>query len=535
VDQAACHGRLSVSLQLQNNAVAVDQPGSRDIERNRFMARNLGQEPPLPTMILQGDILPGLIKKHERLIFFGIKDVGAFKTFLDGLQITSMDDALQQRRTIDEVKKDRPQAVLPAPGLNIAFTFSGLQKLGVPKIDTIPADAAFRLGMAARQAKLADPDSTGWNEKLRPDPERHGVFVLTGGSEAEILDTIMTRLAPAGLNGFEVLHSETGKVRPHPVEGHEHFGFADGVSQPGVRGRIDANTPYTQSQPGNDDQGMPGQDLLWPGEFVFGLPGQNPGAATFTVKGDIKKPPIPFMQSGAYLVFRRLKQLVPEFHIAVREASSGIGGGAEASPPDLLAAQLVGRWKSGAPLINAPTHDDVRFAEGSGQENNFEFAGDREGLVCPWAAHVRKAYPRDDVLGNLAPSDGDKDKAEAVTQSHRMMRRGIAFGPEVTEDEALSGTTSGERGLIFKCYVTSIEDQFEFVQQVWVDNPDFVQPGSGFDPIIGQPAGVGKAFLGASPKLKDAARKPQIDFEGFVHMEGGEYFFSPSLDAIRSL
>ena len=130
--------------------------------------------------------------------------------------------------------------------------------------------------------------------------------------------------------------------------------------------------------------------------------------------------------------------------------------------------------------------------------------------------------------------------AEAFTQTHRMMRRGITFGPELTHAEALSGHTTQQRGLLFLCYVTSIADQFEFVQQAWVDEPDFVQPGSGIDPIIGQhsigqPSTGTHPFLGAAPFSEDPTNKPALSVGHFVTMQGGEYFFAPSLDAIQGL
>jgi deferrochelatase/peroxidase EfeB len=133
-------------------------------------------------------------------------------------------------------------------------------------------------------------------------------------------------------------------VRPEPMKGHEHFGFADGVSQPGIRGRISEGSPLTPSNSQDENQGAPGQDLLWPGEFVFGFPGQNPDAPEFFVKGPDKQPPIPFMQHGSFLVFRRLRQRVPEFHAAVKSVSHDIGAGFDAADPDLLASQMVGRW-----------------------------------------------------------------------------------------------------------------------------------------------------------------------------------------------
>jgi len=45
------------------------------------------------------------------------------------------------------------------------------------------------------------------------------------------------------------------------------------------------------------------------------------------------------------------------------------------------------------------------------------------------------------------------------------MRRGISFGPEVTQEEQTSGTTQQGRGLLFACYQASIEDAFQFIQK----------------------------------------------------------------------
>ena len=500
------------------------------------MARDLTAEPLFPTRDIQGDILTELPKRRERLLFFRITDPPVFREFLRGLAVTSMDECLAQRALIAQRKAAGVQTDVPTPGLNVALTFPGMQELGVEGLDDAPGLDAFREGMAGRTDRLADPPAHTWRI-LRPDRRPDGVFLLTGASEAEIADTISLRLAPVPGNGWALLHEEAGRVRPAPVRGHEHFGWADGVSQPGVRGRVAAAVPLTPTLGPDEDQGQPGQDLLWPGEFLFGYPGQDAAAGDLTVQGPVAEPPVPFMAHGAYLVFRRLAQLVPEFRAQMKASAASIGPDADPADPELLGAQLVGRWKSGAPLVNAPLEDDPHLAEGTPLVNDFEFGGDREGLVCPWAAHVRKAYPRDDVRHDTAPSPAGVASAEAFTQTHRMMRRGIAFGPELSDREAKAGQSDPQlsRGLLFACYVTSLEQQFEFVQQSWADAPDFPQPGAGADGIIAQPGGVPAPFLGAAPVSKDPARKPLLSFSRFVEMQGGEYFFAPSIPALRGL
>ena len=78
-------------------------------------------------------------------------------------------------------------------------------------------------------------------------------------------------------HGATFVGQDEGKARRDGLVGHEHFGFLDGISQPGLRGRAsedptDVLTPrQNRADPG---EGKPGQELIWPGEFVFGYPAQ---------------------------------------------------------------------------------------------------------------------------------------------------------------------------------------------------------------------------------------------------------------------
>jgi Dyp-type peroxidase family len=383
-------------------------------------------------------------------------------------------------------------------------------------------------GLAQRAvAKFNDSDPATWVVG-KPNEVLHGVFIVTGAEAADVDAGIRHHFANHMGSGFHVLETLRGQTRPGTAnKGHEHFGFLDGVSQPGIRGCVDRGQtdPLTKTSGADPDQGLPGQDLLWPGEFLFGYPAQNPQAAEFTEKGAVKRPPLPFMVNGAYLVVRRLRQFVPEMHAGVKQQADAKG-----LSPARVEAQLVGRWPSGARILLSPAADDAANGGDETKNNAFEFDGDRKGEVCPWAAHIRKAYPRNDVPGETQPADDKVDSTEACTQSHRMLRRGIQFGPELTDSEKKNNRTKEQRGLLFKCYVTDIAAQFEFVQQTWVNNPGFSQPGSGVDAIIGQaPGGDDRPFLGAGNP------KPTFSFRPWVEMTGGAYFFAPSIDFLRGV
>ena len=94
---------------------------------------------------------------------------------------------------------------------------------------------------------------------------------------------------------------------------------------------------------------------------------------------------------------------------------------------------------------------------------------------------------------------------------------------------------TGDVGLLFMAYNHELARQFEFTQKSWVNNPAFPAGGAPpkLDPIIGQ----GPVGAQHWPKKWDdpAVGAAALSFQGFVKMRGGEYFFAPSLNFLRSL
>lgn len=501
--------------------------------------RDLKNEPAFAMGEIQGDLLLGHTKREELLLFFEITDAGAFKALLGRLPFTSARDVYRPKGEAYAQATRKPP---PNPRYGVAFTLAGLKALGAEGIENLDQDAGakpFVDGLAKRAVQeLNDADPATWRVG-RADQPVHGVFVVTGAEKGDIAKGLAALRPAAGvLNlGFDEVDRLEGNTRPGELDGLEHFGFLDGVSQPGLRGCADEaqTVPLTpNANPAEPDQGLPGQDLLWPGEFVFGYPGQKRDAAKFSEKGPVQEPPLPWMKDGAFLVIRRLTQLVPEMHKGIRLAAEEKG-----LDPPRLEAQLVGRWPSGTPIILKPdVDDDPSIGRDENRNNNFEFGDDRVGLKCPWAAHVRKTYPRDDVRGRTDLEEGDKedeaivDREEAGTQTRRLLRRGIQFGCELTPEEVRDDRTIEERGLLFKCYVTDLAGQFEFVQKTWCNNKDFVQPTTGIDPIIGQaPNGGERPCLGTG----EVGEKPSFSFKPWVTMTGGGYFFAPSISFLREI
>jgi Dyp-type peroxidase family len=404
-------------------------------------------------------------------------------------------------------------------GLNLGLTGAGLNQLigqRRPKLDQ-----SFERGPDSPEtiARLHDPPASDWLQEFVSD-RIDGVFLITGPDERLVRfhSAELLRLLGASI---KVVYSEVGNTRPGAQRGFEHFGYRDGISQPGIRGLTRRSRPGT-----NPDQGLPGQDLIWPGEFVFGYPGQDSSNAA--KQGPPPHMAAPWLRNGSYMVFRRLEQKVPEFRKFVADHAARLG-----MEPELLGARMFGRWKGGAPLELAPVHDNPALGRDDKRNNNFDYGDDPFQRRCPYAAHIRKAYPRDDAPGG-----------EAEAQRHRILRAGITFGPEVASGET---TTSHSRGLLFVCYQTSIERQFEYIQRSHANDPGFVsgkvRPGSdarvtpGFDPIIGQAADEGAREMDEPfPNYPAGNRRTTLRLaKEFVVLTAAGYFFMPSITALRTV
>ena len=469
---------------------------------------------------IRGDLLVGMQKNAELFIFFKINDALQFKAQVKKHVIGRMTNArtLQEREGRVDERRRRQRARTEAwMGSILGFTKDGLTQLLGPRRPRL--DPAFERGADNPEtiAALNDPPLSKWLRSFLSD--RIGGVLLIAGPDPSFVTYHGNALRQCFGASVKVVHSEIGKVRSGAQRGHEHFGFRDGISQPGIRGVTKPSKPIYQP-----DEGLPGQDLLWPGEFVFGYPGQDPHDP---VKAG-PAPPLaaPWMRNGSFMVFRRLEQKVPEFRRFVAERAARLGMDRE-----LLAARMVGRWKSGAPLELTPLRDDAALGADENRNNDFEFGDDPFQRKCPYAAHIRKAYPRDDT-GN-----------EAEVRRHRIIRAGIPFGPEVEAGETV---TRHSRGLMFVCYQTSIERQFEFIQRQYSNNPDFVsgktRPGGGsvrpgFEPIIGQAPGGGDRVMDEPyPNYPAGNRRTTLEMpDQFVVLTAAAYFFVPSITALRTV
>jgi Dyp-type peroxidase family len=368
--------------------------------------------------------------------------------------------------------------------VTVAFTFHGLQTLGVPQESLDSFAPEFRQGMAARAAQLGDVGESSpdhW-EKPLGTTDVH-VAVATLSPDATMLEAVAERARRAyeDLSGVEVIWRQDCYQLP---TGRTSFGFKDGIGQPAIEG--------TGIAPTN-----PQEAPLKAGEIVLGYPDET-GAL----------PPMPspdvLGRNGTYVVFRKLHTRVAAYRQYLRAKA------ASREEEALLGAKLVGRWQSGAPLALSPDRDDEELGTDPRRNNDFLYGDDLRGFKCPAGAHARRANPRD-----AFDQDGSVD-----ARLHRMIRRGTSYGPllpdGVLEDDG------ADRGIIFVFAGAHLKRQFEFVKTQWLNDGIFIGAPAEKDPLVGSNDGAGVFTIPRRPIRRRLQGLPP-----FVVTRGGEYCFAP--------
>ncbi len=429
--------------------------------------------------------------------------------------------------------------------VNIAFTRSGFEQLGLPKSTLSLFSREFCEGMSTRErsSMLGDtgssaPASWHWGHPYQSKTDED-----SSGRDRQQLDGVLMLYAtergatvlPERLETYEAI-KELCAIDTLRPDGFEHFGFRDGLVQPHLR---NANAPCDVSgvlRPGPDSNAVNAGEMLLGYLDEFGCYEPSPLLSFYDdprrllTRGEDGYPD--FGKNGTYLAVRQLQQDVFAFWKWAADARFG--------DPVSLAAKLVGRWPSGAPLTLHPDHDPGPEAA---KENDFGYSvEDAFGHRCPIGAHTRRANPRD----SLEPSDpsfliGPKDpfaRPTRIANRHRVIRRGRPYGAHV-HPETLKSMMRGERatddgverGLLFVAAMASLRRQFEFVQSTWCNDPGFRGLVDEPDPIIA--GGVGAE--GSSFTVQAHVPTRLSGIRRFVVVRGGAYFFLPSLRALRYL
>ena len=479
----------------------------------------------------------------------------------------------------------KPANPKPDVTLNIGFSWYGLLALGLPTRTLRGMPSEFIDGMAERSAILGDggPGDAGnldpiWRAASADRRRRAHIWISMNGrpgnSEGRfealerqtrwLRDLIektdgVTLLSGHGPDGADyqsasVLYEPNADGVPMPTA-KEHFGFADGISDPVFDRQFTLKTEEKRVV----GRGKLTPDLEWAplatGEFLLGHVDESqelPPAA----------PPAEFTRNGTFMVYRKLHENVKSFHdYMARKAElyAKVMDVPVEEAEETLRAKMVGRWSGGVPLVKAPTYADLQklnddwkdipgirskrsegeaISEAERKRLNeykrilvdFKYADDIDGTRCPVSAHIRRANTRD----MLDPRIGSEDKSElsgsAMNKRRRILRRGLPYG---TYDPK-TGSDEGEHGIIFMAVCASLFRQFEFVQQQWMNYGLDFNVGNDTCPVIGNHGTDAKFVIASDP----ASGKPPFVCDRlpqFVTTRGGEYFFIPSVSALRMI
>jgi deferrochelatase/peroxidase EfeB len=377
--------------------------------------------------------------------------------------------------------------------LSIGISYAGFEALDIPRESLESFPEAFRVGMAARAQQLSDVganDPKRWELPFGTGQVHIGLSAFSDSEEKWRRALAIAHEQYEGITGVVVLRTQDFGAQPGD---RNSLGYKDGIDQPPIEGS------------GIDP--LPGQGRpIKAGEFILGYPGEA-GVPLPMPQPDI------LGRNGTYIGLRKYQSLVGAFNRFLRA-----NGGTE-EERELLAAKLVGRWRSGAPLTLAPDADNPGLGADPNRNNDFNYANDTAGRQVPLGSHIRRMNPRDTKLTRLTD-----------VNLHRLIRRGSTFGPPYDPNALSEADDEVPRGAFFLFISAKAMATLEFLQQEWINDGNFVRLGDERDPIIGVQEDGATFTIPKAP-----VRRRVHGIQTFNVLRGGEYFFMPSLSALKWL
>ena len=379
------------------------------------------------------------------------------------------------------------------PWIAVAISYPGLVALGLPEDSLQSFPEAFRVGMAARAEKLCDygaNDPKNWDRPFGSGRIHIQVSIISDTEEKWRRTMETAGQQYQGFSGVSVLLIQNFGAQP---DSRNSLGYKDSIGQPAIEGS------GVDPLPG---QGQP----IKAGEFVLGYPGES-GVPLAMPQPDV------LGRNSTYVGLRKYQSRVGAFNRFLRE------NGQTDEARELLAAKLVGRWRSGAPLTLAPEEDDVALGEDPRRNDDFTYASDPQGKRVPLGCHMRRMNPRDTKMPVLTD-----------VNIHRLIRRSTTYGAPYDRNAISEQDDEGARGIYFLFISAKAMNTLEFLQQEWINDGNFMNLGSERDPIVGiQQEGAPFTIP------KEPVRHRIHGIETFNVLRGGEYLFMPSLSALNWL
>jgi Dyp-type peroxidase family len=450
---------------------------------------------------IQGNILRGYHMHCERNLVLRIDEAVSARRLLKSM-------ISGERASTPQVTTAAPWTIKPDYVMNVAFTFTGLQALGVPPETLQTFSPSFQAGAVQQAAAVGYTGESAPDQWVDGLADRQGqtiqahLLISLYAKSRMILDeaTEQLRAACRTHGGVTELSAQVGEELP---DSRVHFGYVDGLSQPHVAG---ATCPRHAGA----------LEIVPPGAFLLGYESQFP-QFRFPVPQ-----PDALGRNGTYFAYLILRQDVAAFETFLTEM-----GQKHNMDRELVAAKLCGRWRNGVPISLSPDTDSPVPPIPTDQLNHFDYVpteampnavNDAVGYRCPISSHIRRTNPRN------APVSGTPSR-------RRIIRRATPYGPLYKPDPALPDD-GVERGLLLKVLCASLEEQFEFIMTQWVNGTTFTGGVSGKDPLIGSNDNDSGDF---QIRISRGVAATLDGFSRFVQVRGAAYCFMPGISGLSYL
>lgn len=505
---------------------------------------------------IQGDVVRAYGRfgfPFARYVFFNIREGNEGREFVA---------AVTEKITTAATWGTGPGTVpRPTVTTNMAFTYQGLKSLELPRASLIGFPEEFVMGMKQRKDILGDDGPSSpeyWDQIWRASREKNRnldvhVLVTINAQSPDLIEERFDWLmdtADRFPNAVALLKGHRGDdgaedlpyqdvhalIDPETKQfcAKEHFGYTDGIGDPYFEGLADAPERIAGRGKQMDDGSW---QALATGEFLLGH-----------IDEAQEYPPAPkpylLSRNGTYMVYRKLHENVNSFDQLLEREGKDYPGGKE-----LLAAKFVGRWRdNGAPLVHAPDEKskaewDKKFnalpadsAEQDQMLSDFTYDDDMSGAKCPFSSHIRRINPRASLQMKDGPKPGSYeynphafDTPGALANRRRLLRRGLPYG-----DSTDRSTDRGNHGIIIMMLNADIARQFEFVQQQWINYGNDFRAGNDKEILLGNHSKEypSKAVIQVDPNGDEVPYFVR-NIPRLVETRGGDYFFIPSLTALR--
>jgi Dyp-type peroxidase family len=469
------------------------------------------------------------LSEIQAYLFKEYKEMGCSKYYL-----VQVKDATAAKKFLSSVADSitHADAAINETCFNIGFTSKGLIALGYNNEENMHSfSREFREGMVSphRQRLLGDFDSSdpsNW-QWGGPANEQVDLILMVFGKNDSIAENYFQSLKQKFETGLYVVHILNGKPLPND---REHFGFRDGISQPVIKGsNVTAAGNNDDINPGEFVLGYKNEYDIYPDAPLLKVPqgkteilADNPGGYEDKTTG---KPFKDIGRNGSYFVLRQLEQNVNGYWSFLKKQTIDEHGNPDNKEATKIAAKLMGRWPSGAPLVKFPNADPG----GDSDDNSFSYIKeDKDGEKCPFGSHIRRMNPRDHF------EESTPGVSLKLTRRHRIMRRVRSYGEDFI-GSAENHKPNGEVGLLFGCFNANISKQFEFIQYTWANSPKFKKLYDDPDPIIGTREKPGQDVKQNFTIPQQTVNKVIPDLQRFITVKGGAYFFFPSVSVLKFL